>query len=259
MAASTSGIRVRSGSRLQRDAVELLSSMRFAISLLTLICIASVIGTVVKQNEPAANYVNQFGPFWSQLFTTVGLTRVYSAWWFLLILAFLVVSTTLCIVRNAPKILADLRQYKEHVREQSLLSFHHRGEADLAETPEQAYARVTGVLAGDGWRAKVQERRDGGTWRGTMIAARKGAANKLGYIAAHSAIVLICIGGLFDGDLVVRVQMLLQGKSVYNGSGLVKDVPAEHRLGPGTLTFRGNLYVPEGARAGTAVLTMPGG
>ena len=46
-----------------------------------------------------------------------------------------------------------------------------------------------------------------------MIAARRGAANKLGYIAAHSAIVLICLGGLFDGDLIVKAQMMLQGKS----------------------------------------------
>lgn len=259
MAASTTGIHLRSGSRVLRDGVELLSSMRFAISLLTLICIASVIGTVVRQNEPATKYVNQFGPFWSQLFTTVGLTRVYSAWWFLLILAFLVVSTTLCIVRNTPKILADLRQYKEHVREQSLLSFYHRGEADLAETPEQAFARVSQVLGGRGWRAKVQERREGGEWRGTMIAARKGAVNKLGYIAAHAAIVLICIGGLFDGDLIVRAQMLWQGKTAYNGSGLVRDVPAEHRLGPGTPTFRGNIEVPEGGRRGTAILSQQDG
>ena len=42
-----------------RALVELLSSMRFAISLLTVICIASVIGTVLKQQEPAVNYVNQ--------------------------------------------------------------------------------------------------------------------------------------------------------------------------------------------------------
>ena len=76
--------------------------MRFAISLLTIICIASVIGTVLKQNEPSVNYVNQFGPFWAELFTTLKLNTVYSAWWFLLILAFLVLSTSLCIARNAP-------------------------------------------------------------------------------------------------------------------------------------------------------------
>jgi hypothetical protein len=45
-----------------RATLELLASMRFAISLLTVICIASVIGTVLKQHEPLVNYVNQFGP-----------------------------------------------------------------------------------------------------------------------------------------------------------------------------------------------------
>jgi hypothetical protein len=46
----------------------MLSSMRFAIALLTVICIASVIGTVLKQHEPLSNYINQFGPFWAELF-----------------------------------------------------------------------------------------------------------------------------------------------------------------------------------------------
>lgn len=93
--------------------------MRFAISLLTVICIASVIGTVLKQHEPAVNYVNQFGPFWADLFLSLKLNAVYSAWWFLLILAFLVVSTSLCVARHAPKYLADIRTYKENIREKA--------------------------------------------------------------------------------------------------------------------------------------------
>ena len=39
-----------SGSARWQAVIELLSSMRFAISLLSVICIASVIGTVLKQN-----------------------------------------------------------------------------------------------------------------------------------------------------------------------------------------------------------------
>ena len=38
------------GALALRRATELLSSMRFAIALLTVICIASVIGTVIKQH-----------------------------------------------------------------------------------------------------------------------------------------------------------------------------------------------------------------
>ena len=254
MTVTTTGIEVRARSRWLRDGVELVSSMRFSISLLTVICIASVIGTVVKQHEPYGNYVNQFGPFWAELFGRVGLFSVYSVWWFLLILAFLVVSTSLCIARNVPKIIHDLRTYKEQVREQALASFHHRGQAELAESRDHAFERISAQLVHGGWKAKVQVRENG-----TMIAARRGAANKLGYIAAHSAIVLVCVGGLLDGDLIVRAQMALQGKSSYTGGGLMKDVPERYRLGPDTPTFRANLLVPEGSRAGTAVISMQDG
>ena len=237
-----------------RELYELLSSMRFAIALLTVICIASVVGTVVKQREPLNNYVNQFGPFWSEVFGKLDVYTVYSAWWFLLILAFLVVSTSLCIARNTPKILADLKSYKEHVRESALAAFPHKAIGALDVPPEQALARVSALLDVQGWKARAQIRD-----KGTMVAARKGAANKIGYLAAHGAIVLICLGGLSDGDLIVRALMWAQGKSIYQGGGLVSEVKAEHRLGPGNPSFRGNLMVPEGGRAATAILSMPDG
>ncbi len=228
--------------------------MRFSISLLTVICIASVIGTVLKQGEPIANYVNQFGPFWADVFFAVSLPTVYSAWWFLLILAFLVLSTSLCIARNTPKILADLKIYKEDIRAQSLKAFGHRAEATLNESAELAAQRVGNTLAASGWKVKLQTRQDG--W---MIAAKAGSVNKLGYIAAHSAIVLVCIGGLLDGDLFVRMQKWFNGKAIYSGGGMIADIAPQHRLSPSNLAFRGNLLVAEGASSSTAILNQSGG
>ena len=260
MSVSTTGLALNSRSRLLREAVEVLSSMRFAIALLTVICIASVIGTVITQREPGANYVNQFGPFWAELFGRLGLYNVYSAWWFLVILAFLVISTSLCIFRNAPKILVDLRSYKEQVRASALKAFPHRGEGELDEPQEAALQRVTGLIAGRGWRYKLdlREARPGQPG-GVMVAARQGAVNKLGYLAAHGAIVLICIGGLFDGDLIVQAQMALGGKQAYRGDGALSTVPPEHVLSPANPTFRGSLFVGEGQRAGVAVLNLADG
>ncbi|WP_293998049.1 cytochrome c biogenesis protein ResB [Sphaerotilus sp.] len=254
MSASPSSPEIQAGSRWKQATVELLSSMRFAIALFTVICIASVIGTVVKQQQSPVNYVNQFGPFWSEVFGRLGLYAVYSTGWFLLILVFLVVSTSLCVARHTPKILGDLRNYKEHIRESALLAFHLKGHGVLPLSRAQALARVNEVLANDGWKGKAQVREGG-----VMVAARQGAANKLGYISAHSAIVLICIGGLLDGDLIVNAQMALLGKSTYAGGGLIKDVAPEHRLSTANPTFRANLYVPEKAVAGTAVINLTSG
>ncbi len=254
MSVSTHGLRLKTPSLALRAAVELLSSMRFSISLLSVICIASVIGTVLKQGEPLNNYVNQFGPFWADVFLAVSLPTVYSAWWFLLILAFLVLSTSLCIARNTPKILADLKIYKEGMREQSLKAFGHRAEAALSENAHTAAQRVGHTLAASGWKVKLQQRDNG-----LMVAAKAGAANKLGYIAAHSAIVLVCIGGLLDGDLFIRMQQWFNGKSIYSGGGMIADIAPQHRLSPSNLAFRGNLLVAEGAASSTAILNQSGG
>ena len=262
MTLSTQGIDLQTRSRFMRAAVELLSSMRFSISLLSVICIASVIGTVLKQNEPANNYVNQFGPFWAEVFGAVGLYSVYSAWWFLLILAFLVTSTSLCIARNASKIFADLKTYKENIREQSLKAFGHRASSTLDESAEVAAKRIGAMLAGGGWKVKLQARESsGGSSVGTgwMVAAKAGAANKIGYLAAHSAIVLVCVGGLLDGDLIVRAQMAFNGKTPYTGGGMIADVKSEHRLSDSNPTFRANLLVTEGTQSSTAVLNQSNG
>lgn len=255
MSVSTHGLRVRRGPQAARAAVELFSSMRFAITLLTIICIASIIGTILKQHEPASNYVNQFGPFWAELFRTAKLDSIYSAWWFLLILLFLVISTSLCIARNTPRIFADLKNFKEGIRAQSLKAFGQRAETQLGEAPDVAASRIGKLLATGGWKVKLQHR-EGDGW---MVAARAGGAHKLGYIAAHSAIVLVCIGGLLDGDLVVRAQTWFNGKSVFTGGGMIADVAPEHRLSPNNPTFRGNILVPEGGQASVAILNQSDG
>ncbi len=252
--ASTSGLHLKTPHRLLRDAVELLSSMRFAITLLTVIAIASVIGTVLKQNEPYPNYVNQFGPFWADLFHALSLQKVYSSWWFLLILAFLVISTSLCIARNAPKMVADMRSWKDHVRERSLRAFHHRGEFDTGRGRADAAAHLQALLHNRGYCIRPVAHEGA-----TLLAAKAGAANKLGYILAHSAIVVICLGGLIDGDMLIRAQMWFGGKTPISGNAVISEIPPQHRLSASNPGFRGNAFVPEGATVSTAILNVADG
>ena len=241
----------------RREFIELLSSMRFAIALLTVICIASAIGTVVKQGEPMVNYVDQFGPFWADVFGVLGLYRIYSSSWFLVILAFLVVSTSLCIVRHTPKIMADWRTFKENIRERALLAFHHKASGQLAAPLATVQQRVVQDLTQQGWALRSQQREASSQGEaGVMIAARKGVANKIGYIAAHSAIVLICLGGLFDGDLIVKVQAWTQDLQPFKGGA---DPVDRSRLSEANPAYRAQLFVPEGQRTNSAVITLDKG
>ncbi|AMP02913.1 cytochrome c biogenesis protein ResB [Collimonas pratensis] len=251
---NTAGIQLKTSRRWLADAVELLSSMRFAISLLAIIAVAAVIGTVLKQNDPMPNYVNQFGPFWFEVFGKLGLYAVYSSWWFLLMMTVLVLSTSLCIARNAPKMLKDMRSWRENVREQSLRNFHHKAEWISSTAPAVLTGQLVARIAAKGYKTKLVAKDNA-----TLITAKQGAANKWGYIFAHSAIVIICIGGLLDSDLPIRAQQWIYGKTPFNGSGIIADIPAEHRLGLGNPTFRGNTLIPEGSASSTAIIPQKDG
>lgn len=254
MTTSTAGMQLKTDRRWLANAVELMSSMRFAISLLSLLAIASIIGTVLKQNEPMPNYVNQFGPFWFDVFDKLGLYSVYSAWWFLLIMGFLVLSTSLCITRNAPKMLKDMRSWRDNVREQSLRNFHHKSEWSVATTRIAFTQDLVNRVAANGYKVKVVEKDNA-----TLIAAKQGAANKWGYIFAHSAIVIICIGGLLDSELPIRFQQWYYDKTPFAGTGIIADIPKQHRLGLGNPTFRGNTLIPEGGTTNTAIIQQQSG
>jgi cytochrome c biogenesis protein len=250
----TTGIELKTRRPALAEAVELVSSMRFAVTLLAMIAIAATIGTVMKQNEPMPNYVNQFGPFWFEVFGKLGLYAVYSAWWFLLIMAVLVLSTSLCIARNGPKMLKDMRSWREHVREQSLHNFHHKMQWQAQLGREALVRQTVARLADAGYKAKVVEKE-----HATLIAAKQGAANKWGYIFAHSAIVIICVGGFLDSDMPIRLQQWFLGKTPFAGSGVIAKIPARHRLGLSNPTFRGNTMIPEGSSSDTAVIARPDG
>lgn len=237
-----------------RSVYELLSSMRFAISLLTLLAIASIVGTVLKQNEPYNNYLNQFGQFWFPVFETLGLYSVYGAAWFLLILAFLVVSTSLCLYRQTPQMLREMRNYREHAKELSLRQFAHQAVLATTLPLEEARTRVLAYLQGHSLAARADARADG-----VLIAAKAGSWNRLGYFLAHGAIVLICLGGLLDGNLPLKLRILLGDKRPTQGGQLIAELPASSRLDTGNWSYRGNVFIPEGRSNDMAVLNIEDG
>ncbi|TJZ70078.1 cytochrome c biogenesis protein ResB [Chitiniphilus eburneus] len=223
-----------------RALFDLLSSMRFAIGLLSVLAIASVIGTVLKQNEPYVNYRIEFGDFWFSFFEPLGLFDVYHAAWFLLILVFLVLSVSLCIWRHLPGMLRDIRSFREHASHNSLRLMSHHVEMD----GEPARDAVEAGLTRAGFRFRVREA-DGVR----LYAAKKGIGQRLGYFFAHAAIVVICIGGLLDGNLPLKLRELTGSKTPELRDVPQSQVPPQSRLGTDNPAFRGNVTIPEGGTA----------
>lgn len=215
-----------------------LSSMRFAVALLTILAIASIIGTVVQQNQPAQNYVVQFGAFWAEIFAFLGLFDVYASSWFVLIMVFLVLSTGLCVARNTPNYLREMKSFRLNATAKSLVHMKHTALLSGSLKPEivQQYLTV------QGFQTRMQTHDDGSV----MIAAKKGAMNKWGYILAHLALIVICLGGLIDSNLLLKIGIWVGKIEPDTSSVYARDFQPNSILSSSNLSFRGNTEIIEG-------------
>lgn len=226
--------------------------MRFAVSLLTILSIASVIGTVLTQNQPYPNYIAQFGNFYFKLYYLLGLFDVYHSSWFLLILVFLVTSTSLCIYRHTPMFIREMKTFKAHLSYESLMHFQHR--VLFPRVATQPIATTTQHLQSyfiaHRYQVRVHEKENGEQ----LITAKLGTYQKTGYILTHAAIVIICIGGLMDGNVPLKIQELLGFKQAETRDVNASQVGEKSRLSPSNLSFRGNVSIPENSSADVVFL-----
>jgi len=228
--------------------------MNLAITLLVALSFAAIIGTVLQQNQPYPDYVRKFGPFWFEVFERLGLYDVYGAAWFLLLLGLLLVSTAVCVYRNAPTMLRDMRHFRLDVQEKSLRAFHQQAEWQAEGDVTAVAERAGAVLAAQGYRVRVKDHGDR-----TVVAGMRGTWNRLGYLLTHVAIVVICVGGLIDGNLPLKFAERLGRLQVETRDIPAAQVPPESTLSADSAAFRGSVRIPEGGQADFVFLNVRDG
>ncbi|MDX1351422.1 MAG: cytochrome c biogenesis protein ResB [Thiomicrorhabdus sp.] len=231
--------------------VNFLGSMNLAVTLLVMLSIASVIGTVLQQNQTVQDYIIKFGPFWSQVFEQLGLFHVYGAAWFVLVLVFLLISTSVCVVRNTPSFLQDMKQYSEKLSKNALQHQPNNTVFDSQLPLEQQQGYAKALLEYNGYKTKVHQRDDGSV----TVAGLKGRWNRLGYFFTHISIIIICVGALLDSNLLLKFRELTGDLKPETRSVSLDQIGQESWLGPENLSFRGSVNVPEGEK--TDVLFLP--
>ena len=229
--------------------------MNLAITILVAIAFASVIGTVLQQNQPYNDYIIKFGPFWHEVFQTIGLYNIYGAIWFLALLVFLVLSTSVCIYRNAPIMLRDMKQFRLNVKEKSLRLMSNSQSWTTDKNSEEVEHNLQYFLKLKGFRVRIKEHEDH-----KVIAGMKGAWNRSGYIFTHVGIVVLCIGSFLDGGFGLTIKEWT-GRIIPETRDIRADeVPATARLKPDeSLSFRGSISLQEGSSSNLVFLNIRDG
>lgn len=235
--------------------VDFLGSMNLAVTLLVMLSIASVIGTVLQQNQSTQDYIIKFGPFWVDVFNALGLFNVYAASWFVLVLLFLLVSTSVCVTRNTPGFLKDIKQFSETLSLNALKHQPNQTSFDSEHAPETEVARAQALLNENSYKIKTHQRDDGSV----TVAGLKGRWNRLGYLFTHVSIIVICIGALLDSNMMLKFRELTGDLLAETRSIPLSEVPQTAWLGPDNLSFRGTVNIPEGQKADVLFLPYDNG
>ncbi|NQY51708.1 MAG: cytochrome c biogenesis protein ResB [Piscirickettsiaceae bacterium] len=229
-------------------------SMDLAITSLLILAVASIVGTVLQQNQPYADYLIKFGPFWFEIFEAAGLYDVYSSLWFLSILTLLVISTSICVIRHTPSMIREMWALRTNLQEKSLQVMQNNSSWTINAHENQVVTTLMAKLVKQGFRVKNKVKRDA-----TLISAMRGGLNRLGYILTHLAIVIICIGGLLDSNLPMKWAEW-QGQIKIEVRDLpISQVPNESYLPVGKQAFQGNINISEGRYSEFAFLSMRDG
>ena len=238
---TTEQTQAASGSR-RSVLLDFLGSMNLAITILVVIAIASIIGTVLKQNQDYNDYIIKFGPFWHEYFKTLRLYDVYGSMWFLSLLAFLVVSTSVCIYRNVPTMLHEMRSFRLNSQLKIIRTMENARTWQVDQDEQSLLERIRRFLSVNGYQIRQKQHDDR-----LVIAGMRGKYNRIGYLLAHMGIVVICLGAFLNAKLDLSVREWLGKLKPVTTSMLVKDMPKESTLQPGdAFAFRGSSPIPEG-------------
>jgi len=196
------------------------ASMPLAIVLLMVLALASVIGTVLLQNQEQADYLNQFGPVWYWVFRALGLFDMYHAWWFIGLLGFLMVSLSFCLWHNVPRMLKEMRSRKIALAERAWnrMQLHH--EWSLTGISSEHIQSKIEAEAGWQWISEKQGDR-------TYMRGDKGRYHKWGYILVHSALLVILIGGWMSVQFGFRGNMAVPEGSAESEITFLKGTSVE--------------------------------
>ncbi|MBA2339173.1 MAG: cytochrome c biogenesis protein ResB [Pyrinomonadaceae bacterium] len=175
------------------SALDLLSSVRFGITLLVLLVFLSMTGMLIMQQEIDGfdKYYAALTPSQKLVYGALGLFDVYHTWYFNLFLIVLSLNIVLASIDRFPKAWTFIRRPKLDASPKYL-----RGQKPSAtfmiRANDQAHAAqsISAAAQAAGYKTRITEKAGS-----TFVFAERGAWNRLGAYAVHVALLTIFLGG----------------------------------------------------------------
>jgi cytochrome c biogenesis protein len=172
------------------------SSVKLAITLLIIIAIASILGTIIPQQDAAGEFAGKLSPGMASVLDKLQVFDIFHSIWFLGLLLLLSVNLIVCSLNRFPSSWKRFRAISPP-DEPALFKDLESNRVILTERKLEGEAeRIEGLLKK---RFKIVERKDKGVT--SFVTAEKGRFSYFGVYLIHVS-VLIIIAGMIIGFLL---------------------------------------------------------
>jgi len=168
------------------------TSLKLVISLLLVLSVLSVIGTVIEQNKPLQEYYRFFKPETVDLFGRLGLLDMYHSWWFTACLALLALNIIACTMERYPFIMRGMKKQSAVLDEKLEAGLTNPAKIKYSLPAETVESRVR-AIAGKIFPARpvVTEAENA-----RHFFYEKGKYTRLAFFLTHLSVLVIFIGAI---------------------------------------------------------------
>ena len=171
-----------------------LASVTLAITLLIILALTSILGTLIIQNARPDQYLQKYGPGLARVFHFLALDDMYRSWWFLSLLVLLLINIILCSTKRFPRTWKTMTQSPEVLDEGLFARSKFKGSVRRKVSPEEAVKSAREVLKNN--YGKLRETRGPGS---VTFFVDKGRFGRMGAYVVHLSILLLALGALYGG------------------------------------------------------------
>jgi cytochrome c biogenesis protein len=171
---------------------DLFRSLKLTIFLFILLAIVSIIGTLIAQNAPRLEYIQQYGIGLYEVLNFFSLFDMYHSWWFSTILFLLVINLIACSTNRLPGVLSQISRTRTGLEDSMLKALPYVERVQIKSKGEATAEESVRSLLKKGFGNSVRFESESTI----TFFSEKGRFSRLGVYIAHLSLLFILIGGL---------------------------------------------------------------
>jgi len=205
---------------------DLFRSLKLTISLLILLAILSIIGTLITQNATRSEYIQRYGIGLYEVLNFFNLFDMYHSWWFSAILLLLVINLITCSIHRFPAIWSQISRGSGELEDRMLKTIPNVERFDISN-PIKREENIQSSLKKwlKSWKRIETE-------NAVTLFSEKGRFSRLGVYITHFSILIILVGGIVGSLYGFRGYVnILEGETVDQIFLRIKDEEVPRTIG----------------------------